>query len=477
MLGINYNLDFNMTEKISKYIFIFIDILSLILSYSLILDFVLHKKIEISILNSSQNLYLDGLVYVLFWMLIFYIQGSYLNVNRKSRLQELTRTISASLIGSTIIFLLLLTDQLFIKNEDFYVLYYVIFLTHLLNSSILRILFINLIIWQIRNGKIKFNTLIAGSNGKALSTLNKLENSEKNLGYNIIGFISVVKEPSSKLKYKLTDLGTPVDVEKIITEYNVDEIIIATEKKETKEVGRIIAEAARKNIIVKIIPDLYDFFVGSVGLSHRYDLPLIEVNHLSMPNWQFNVKRLIDIVFSIIALILLIPVFIFLGFMVKFSSKGPVFYSHERIGRYGKPFNIYKFRSMYVDAEKNGPALAYESDPRITPFGRFLRKSRLDETPQFFNVLIGDMSLVGPRPERQYYIDKIVKRAPHYFKLQSIRPGITSWGQVKYGYAENVDQMIERLDFDLAYLDTISLYTDFKILINTFFIMLKGDGR
>jgi len=466
-----------MKEKISKYIFIFIDVLSSLFSYLLILEFVLHKKMEISLLNSSQNLFFDGIVYVLFWMFIFYIQGSYLQINRKSRLQELIRTISTSLIGSTIIFLLLLMDSSFIKNEDFYILYYVVFLSELLFSSILRISFINIIIWQIRNGKIKFNTLIAGSNGKALATFNKLENSEKNLGYNIIGFISVVKEPSSELKYKLADLGTTENIEKIIAKYHVNEIIIATEKKETKEVGRIIAEAARKNIIVKIIPDLYDFFVGTVSLSHRYDFPLIEVNHLAMPKWQFNFKRIIDIIFSIVALIFLIPIFIFLAFMVKFSSKGPVLYSHKRIGRYGKPFNIYKFRSMYMDAEKNGPALAYESDPRITPFGRFLRKSRLDETPQFFNVLIGDMSLVGPRPERQFYIDKIVKRAPHYLKLQSIRPGITSWGQVKYGYAENVNQMLERLDFDLAYLDTISLYTDFKILIYTFFIMMKGDGR
>ena len=159
------------------------------------------------------------------------------------------------------------------------------------------------------------------------------------------------------------------------------------------------------------------------------------------------------------------------------SSKGPIFYSHERIGLHGKPFQIHKFRSMYVDAEKNGPALSSKEDPRITPFGKHMRKTRMDELPQFWNVLIGEMSLVGPRPERQHFIDKIVVKAPHYRHLHKVKPGITSWGQVKYGYAENVDEMIERLKYDLLYIENMSMYVDFKILIYTVLIVVQGRGK
>jgi lipopolysaccharide/colanic/teichoic acid biosynthesis glycosyltransferase len=195
-----------------------------------------------------------------------------------------------------------------------------------------------------------------------------------------------------------------------------------------------------------------------------------------MPVWQVHTKRLIDIVGSTIAIIILSPIYLIISIGVKLSSPGPIIYSHQRIGRNAKPFTIYKFRSMVKNAETNGPELSSKSDCRVTSFGRFLRKTRLDEIPQFFNVIKGDMSLVGPRPERKYYIDKITAKAPHYAHLLRVRPGITSWGQVKYGYAENVEQMIERLKYDIIYIENMSLYIDFKIMIYTIKIIFQGKG-
>jgi lipopolysaccharide/colanic/teichoic acid biosynthesis glycosyltransferase len=180
---------------------------------------------------------------------------------------------------------------------------------------------------------------------------------------------------------------------------------------------------------------------------------------------------------SIFALLLLSPVYAVIALLVRTSSPGPIFYVQERIGLHGKPFQIIKFRTMYIDAEQRGPQLSSDTDPRITPVGKTLRKLRLDEFPQFFNVLRGDMSLVGPRPERSYFIEQIMARAPHYRHLQKVRPGITSWGQVKYGYATNVDQMIQRLRFDLIYIENMSIALDFKILFYTVITVLKGRGK
>jgi exopolysaccharide biosynthesis polyprenyl glycosylphosphotransferase len=410
------------------------------------------------------------------WLFAYLLSGTYFDLYRKSRLNEINRTLISCMLGCAAISIIVFANDTgnysyFINTSSRYLLIHTSFV----------LTFRLFILWRVKRNlvtrKVGFNTLIIGGNQQAINIYKQVKDNPKVLGNIFKGFIYSSKEASNGMSKFLTQLGHISQLEEIIDNNSIEEVIVAVDSSEHHLLENILTRLCYRPVVVKVLPDYYDILSGSVKTSNVYDAVLIHIHPDLMPDWQRVCKRTIDIIVSALALILLSPFLLLTAIMVKMSSKGPVFYNQQRIGRFGRPFYIHKFRSMYVGSEKEGPALSSKMDPRITPFGRFMRKWRIDELPQFVNILKGEMSLVGPRPERKHYIDIISDAHAHYKYLHKVKPGLTSWGMVQFGYAENVDEMIERMKYDLLYIENCSLALDLKIIMYTFMVIFQGRGK
>lgn len=459
----------------TRLLFIFFDYAAALVAWAL---FFQYRKTEI---EGAELVYTNAFYYGITlipvaWLAFYALLGDYRDVRRKFRLGILTKTLVESLFGVILIFFGLLLNDEVLNYNQYYNLFFYLFAFHFGFTFLPRFVLTSIIVSRLHKGLMGFKTLIIGGNQKSLEIYRELTGGKKSSGYDFIGFVNI-NGSDFLLEEYMTKLGDITDIHTIMHNHHVDEVIIAIETTDHDKIKPILTELLGYQVVIKVIPDMFDILSGSLKTTSIFGTPLMKIKDNYMPVWQQVLKRGMDIVFSFIAILFLLPVYFFLAILVKMSSKGPIFFTQERVGKRGKPFKIIKYRTMYVGAEKNGPQLSSSNDSRITKIGKFLRKTRLDEFPQFWNVLIGDMSLVGPRPERQYFIDQIMKRERQFVHLNKVRPGITSWGQVKFGYAENIEQMLQRMKYDLMYVRNMSIALDIKIMLYTVLIVLKGKGK
>jgi exopolysaccharide biosynthesis polyprenyl glycosylphosphotransferase len=430
---------------------------------------------DIPILTPNYNFFLAISFYPICSIFVSYLTGFYDQLATRSRIIELFSTLTGSFISSLITFFVILIDDVVVSYHFYYQSFFVLWGLQFLLMYFVRFCITQNYFSKIKKGTIQFNLLIIGTGATAEKTAQSINNKIRFYGSNLIGFVRTSRRPK-RVSGKV--VGNISQLESIIKNNNIQNVIIALENDESVLVFDIINDLIKyQNLEISILPRQLEIITGRVVLNDIDSVPLISLSTLSMPAWQRSMKRSFDVVMSIVGIIMLSPYFVYVAIRIKLNSKGPILYKQERIGKGGVPFIIYKFRSMYDNAEKGiPPQLTQADDPRITSYGKFMRKYRIDELPQLFNILKGDMSIVGPRPERAYFIQQIIKEAPYYCLLYKIKPGLLSWGPIKVGYTHSIVEMKERLNYDIIYMDNMSIFNDIKIIVYSIEIVFKGKG-
>jgi len=421
---------------------------------------------------------LPMIVIYFYWLIIFTFVGMYRTWFASSRFDEISTLFKATFFGIFLLFFLIFIDD-YMHNvatatRILIFIYWGLFLFFVGSGRIfIRSVQRNLLIKGIgrRYG------LIIGFNEKGKEVLDSINNAPA-LGIDIEAFIAVKNENIGEDYSGIKVEGTTEQLNEIIEKYNAKEIIIALEKEDHDVLVDVISKTEGKNLSLKIVPDLYEILSGQARTSQIYGIPLIDIMPELMPEWEKKLKRMMDIFISLLLLLISSPILIISAVAIKIDSEGPVLFKQERLGQNGKPFKVLKFRSMIKDAEKyTGPVWSQKDDPRVTKLGKFVRKARIDEIPQMVNVLKGEMSLVGPRPEREFFVEKLSKEIPYYKRRLKVRPGITGWAQIKHKYDESIEDVKIKLRYDLFYIENMSIRMDFKILLRTVFVVLFGKGH
>jgi exopolysaccharide biosynthesis polyprenyl glycosylphosphotransferase len=464
------------SKKNEKLFILIVDFLTINISF--ILFFFLRTKTGLFTLIILPEFFITMLALYAYWFIIFTFVGMYRTWFASSRLDELTTLFKSTFVGIFILFFLIFLDdyihEVDSKSRILIFIYWGLFLFFVGGGRILIRSFQRSLIIK---GIGRRNVIIVGFNPKANEVHDQILE-HRALGLDAVAYAAVDNNNLNKSYKGIEVRGIIKDLSSLIDIYNAKEVIIALDKDNRDLLVDVISECESKNVGLKIVPDLYEILSGQARTSQIYGVPLIDIMPQLMPEWEKRLKRIIDILVSLFILIITFPVSIITALAIKIDSPGSAFFRQERCGIEGITFKMMKFRSMHHDAEKNsGPIWSTKNDPRITRIGKFIRKVRIDEIPQMVNVLKGEMSLVGPRPERPYFVEMLAKEIPYYKRRLKVRPGITGWAQVKHKYDESIEDVKIKLRYDLFYIENMSLRMDFKILFRTIFVVLFAKGH